>query len=277
MQEIKFNNLIMSNAGTKNSFFISHIEGLESGSVKRQEIEYIDTDGVKFKDIYFEPRIVTVEGYILSDSKYAMLDMKKSIIKAFNPKKQADFYYRINMDQYYAPAYADSLPEFGLRIGWFLPFTIYININGFYLLSPSEINIPIYQVTKNLKTTFELPCVFSNRIAKSVVYNDGDDIINGMFTLIGSKYLENVTISIKNNTTGHQFVIQNFTLEMQEIITIDFENGTCSSNIKGNIITFVSSNSEFFPLILGENEIECDSDDVDLLIKLTFRKKYLGI
>lgn len=277
MKKVIFNGITISDNALENPLFLSHIEGLEAGSVKRNEIEYIDTDGVKFADIFFEPRIVTIEGYIVAQSRHTLLNARRQLLHAFNPKKQAEFYYKRGTETYYALAYADSLPEFGARFGWCLPFTAYININSFYLLSGSEIKTTIFQKTNNLKTTFTLPCVFSYRTSTSTIFNDGDVELYGTVQLICSTDSDSTNIEIKNVTENTVFSIEGYAAEAEEVIVVDFENGTAVSNKKGNIMPYVSAESEFFPIVPGNNDISCTSEDIDLIASIAYRKRYIGV
>ena len=129
----------ITNNNEESPYFISHIEGFAEGEVNKSKTQYIDTDGAEFSDVFFEPRIVTIDGYILAESEEEMIKLKRKLIQAYSPKEEHDLYYTNGAGQYYARALSDSLPKFGVRTRWALPFTLYLNIFGFYILSASNI------------------------------------------------------------------------------------------------------------------------------------------
>lgn len=269
MRSFKFNDITIASYG---SYVLKSADGLESGKPRRKETVYVDTDGSTFEDIFFEPRIPTISGWIMADSEYEMNRLKRNLIKNCNPKNETVLYYNNGTQKYYANVFPDELPQFGARVKWVLPFILYFNIYNFYWQSSNEIIQNIYKRADLVGNQFTLPAMFTSRTNKATIVNDGDEETFGIYTIICNQPIESLKLS--NNTTG-KFVQFNYDMQIGETVTIDNEKHKITSSINGDIINNVSSDTSFFGLVCGSNEIECIATGVTVV--LNYRNKYLGV
>ena len=261
-------------SGTRKGYLLTERPNTETGSVTQNIHNYVDMDGAEYSDIFFAPRTFEIKGAILFDNTAEKLALKRKLIAECNPKAKINLSYFNGREYYCAPAIAMALPEFGEEMNGVLPFMISICLPGFYWLSANEIKNNIYKRTNTLKSPFILPMVFSERINQARINNNGEVATYPIFNITCNEDIGATGITIKNNTTQKHITID-YAAEQGETITVNHEEATVTSSTNGNIIKYVTADSDFFTLEPGLNEIE--SMIPGATVTSLHRCRYLGV
>ena len=272
MRWFKIGNVTISSSG---KYLLHKYDAVSAGSVRRNESTYVNADGSIFSDVNFEPRVFQIDGHIMAESEREMNRLKHQLIQELNPKKEFEIKYFDGEKIYKANAISDSLPDFGERIKWVLPLSIYINIYGFYWNGNENRSEYVFRLTDNIHGTFELPMIISTKMNKTNIYNGGEVESFPTFIIQCQESGSNVEISIQNQTTHKELkIIKDITTG--ESITVDMEKCKVTSNLDGNIIQLISIDSDFFELVPKLNQIEvlCAKS---IVAKCTFSERYLGV
>lgn len=268
MKRVKIGNIMIDNG----VYTLSSVSGMDAGSASRNEKNYVDTDGAKIDDVYFQPRTIEINGYIFADNVAWYSKLKKDLLKGCNPKKEYDLYYFDGHAKYYAKVRPDQLPSITPINFCNAQFTLYLIMESFYWLSESDIISNVFVREDKLKGTYTLPTIFTERISKAIVKNDGDVEIWPTFEITCESSVSEIII--KNNENG-DFVKITKSLTAGEKITIDNENKTIISDKQGNLINFITKESDFICIYPGASEIECEANNVSVLC--LHRNRYLGV
>lgn len=268
MKRVKIGNIMIDSG----CYTLSGVVGADAGNVTGNEKNYIDTDGAITTDVYFQPRTIEINGYILADNVAWYSRLKQDLLRGCNPKKKYDLYYFNGHKKYYAEVRPDQLPSITPINFCNAQFTLYLVIDGFYWLSESEIISTVFMRTDKVKGTFTLPMVLTQRISKANVYNDGDVEIFPTFEIMCESSVSELLI--KNNVTG-AFIKIAKALTSGEKVVIDNENKTVISDQQGNLINYVTKESDFFSVQPGAEEIECVANNVSVIC--LHRNRYLGV
>lgn len=130
---------------------------------------------------------------------------------------------------------------------------------------------------------FMMPCLFSKRVNRCLIYNRGDFRTEPVFTIYNILKEEKTTseqegIELINHTTGQHLLLECNT-EFGETITIDIPGRSIMSSLKGNLSAILSENSFLsnFWLESGVNDLEAINYNTgeSLDIKLSFENQYL--
>ncbi len=167
----------------------------------------------------------------------------------------------------------------------FYRFALQFLADSPYFSDCEETYIPIFSRINKVKTTFTLPCVFTERICRVTVHNSGDIAVFPAIFVRGASSAENLAalqseehgVLITNQTSGGKIHLKH-TVRCGETVTIDVKNRKIRSDIAGNITNKISDDtvlSSFF-LGLGDNVISVDNYDTDteLSAQLTFKNEY---
>jgi hypothetical protein len=134
---------------------------------------------------------------------------------------------------------------------------------------------------KNLVTdTFTLPCVFTELLQESTVYNNGDKYVYPIIR-ISSNYspsISDAVLSIINHTTEARIDI-NHTMQNGETVTLNLATRQITSDIAGKITMHISDDtvlSGFF-LDVGENRLSFETSDTaqPLTAEIIYNKIYI--
>ena len=133
----------------------------------------------------------------------------------------------------------------------------------------------MFEVVSNLSTTFTLPIVFSERTNTVDIQNLGDVDSPCVLEIVFEESKTDATIKVENVTTEKSITIE-CDVTVGEVITVDTEKSTITSSVQGNIMKFITADSDFFLLKKGLNSIEVTCDAI-LVISATYRYRYLGV
>lgn len=243
-----------------NQYMITKIEGLNEGGVNWQEYTYIDTDGAEYDNGLYDPRTVTISGYIRANGKNALHSNRAKLTQIINGKNKGILHYKTGSRQYFTEAIPE-LPEFGSPIQNFMPFVIYFKLYRFYWKEESGNMRDIWKREGKIKSVFSFPLVMTVRTNESTLYNGGDVAapiiirIYGGLTSAASTLSIDMGLTIVNKTTG-KYIELEYDISKNEVITIDTDKATVISSINGNILHKMTEQSTFFKLQCGENVIE---------------------
>ena len=241
-------------------YMITKIEGLNEGGVSWQEYTYIDTDGAEYDNGLYEPRTLTVTGYIRANDRNALHSSRAGLTRIINGKNKGILHYKTGGRQYFTEAIPE-LPEFGSPIQNFMPFVIYFKLYRFYWKEESGNMRDIWKREGKIKSVFSFPLVMTVRTNESTLYNGGDVAapiiirIYGGLTSAASTLSIDMGLTIVNKTTG-KYIELEYDISKNEVITIDTDKATVISSINGNILHKMTEQSTFFKLQCGENVIE---------------------
>lgn len=269
---IKFKGLKI---GKNNEYLLSSIQGIEAGTVTSNNKDYIDTDGGKRSDVFYEMRPFTVVGYILADSADMAEKRRRTLSNSCSPKNPFELTYFNGVNKFAAQCFTDGLPMFEKINSKTFKFTVNFTIPGFYW---NDVNFIHKNITAKedlvINGEFRLPMVFTKMYNSAKVTNRGDVETYPVITVISTADSEKVSLKLNNDTTGKSLGI-NYKLSKGEVITFDNDKGTITSNINGNIYNSLIIESDFWPLKTGDNVISCLNENVQVNIK--FKNKYEGV
>lgn len=271
MRYFKFNGITIS---PESEYMLTATTGADGGTVTRRETHYVDVDGMSIDDVLFEPRVIDIEGFIMSDNIYKFNNLKRNLITACNPKEKFTLTYFNGETKYVADVQPDQLPVFTKIKPMACEFVIYLNMYNFYWGSESDIVKSIFRRTDKVNGSFNLPCVFTERTTKANCINNGDATTFARIEAVCQSSPSFNEITIKNNTTSETFAIS-YTPDVGETIVIDMENRKVTSSIHGNIIKHVNSSSTWLRLEKGENEIEAVCPG--MMVTSYHRNRFLGV
>ena len=138
-------------------------------------------------------------------------------------------------------------------------FTVQLQADYPYFTEFNQRTIALYSQRNLVTDTFTLPCVFTERISRKIIYNNGDKYVYPklIITNVGSTSDETGKITIENHTTGAKITVE-YTPSNGEIITVDTSMRRLYSNISGSITNNISDDTDLssFYFDIGENDIE---------------------
>ena len=267
----KFKNIKIARYG---EYVLTGVSNLETGTAERRKINYIDTDGSSYDDIWYNERPFEISGMIYALDEKTMVRLKRKLIQACSLKESFRLKYFNREKTYSAECYFDKLPTFEKRQEWYLPFKLYLTIPGFYWQSEYESKLSLFEYEDNVTDTFTLPCVFTDVKNQMRILNSGDVETYPTFIVKHENDVEDGRIIVINETSGKTITL-NYKTSSGETITIDTSQQTAMSNINGNITGNVDINTDFFCLLKGINDIKCISPGNTVAIR--FYKNYLGV
>ena len=275
MSYVKIGNFKISSASKRVMF--RGVTDSASGSVSRKETKYAGYDGAEYSDITLNPRMIAVNGTLFGNSVEDVKKLQNDLLTACNPLEEAQIYYHNGDREYYATAYPSSLPTFSKLNNHTYQFIAYLDLNAFWWLSPSEINEGVFVRENNIKGSLSLPQAFTTRKQGADIYNNGA-VATPLDIDISIHEAFSETLVIRNATYDLSVIIEDYTFTKGEIITINMgtsDDYTITSSINGNIVKYLSEESEFFHLEKGYNRLECDHAGISVVAR--YRERFLGV
>lgn len=161
----------------------------------------------------------------------------------------------------------------------FKSFVLQVESDNPFFFGDSPSVCSVFSREKLLKTTFTLPCVFSERHMEAAVINGGDVECEPVLTISkpsGTEALESGVLSILNGATGKKVTLEHI-MQPGEVVTVNIPERTVVSNLAGNIINEISDDTVLgeFVLLTGSNPLSCASGDASLSVLCEFETLYL--
>lgn len=269
--------------GLHSAFVLSSTEGFSDGNFSRNVLEFIDTDGVSLNGGYYEPRTVTVKGFIRAKDERTMTYYKQKLTSFLDCREEGILEYENGARAYQSVAVPDGLPVFGTPMQGMVSFVAYFMIPGFYWQELPMCQRDILNTEANLIFPFTFPGPFSIVTTRGNVVNSGPlptpckihirGTLSSFSTFSLSQGLE-----ILNHTTKTRLLI-NYDITEDEEIIIDTAEPYIESSLSGNILNKIDfGESGDYPdyktdiamkLAPGANDIECINYNPSHLIRAT--------
>lgn len=255
-------------------YMYTSVTGLNDGTITRQSNQYANMDGVEYTESLYEPRFVTVSGYIRANNREEVLKLRQNMVNILNGKDAGRLVYCTGNHKYFAEAIPD-LPVFGNLIQNILPFTLYFNLPKFYWMDAKEAKEYILNIEPSLIFPVTFPTAFSSVTNRKTVVNSGQTGADMVITITCVNDTDGV-ITISNNTTGKYIKISH-NMVRGEVITIDTAKYAVISNVSGNILHKVSD-GDFFKLACGANDLQVSGVyGGDVSAAVLFNNSYVGV
>lgn len=263
---------------TKSGYLLSALPNTTVGTMKYKKTEYIDTDGAEYTEMLYQPRTLTVNGYIMARSNSEYRNHKKILLRELNSKELQAMEFFDGEDKYIAKVFVDGTVNIGKEINRMVaPFSFNLIIPDFFFKAKNATVQALYSRKDLIKGSFDIPkegLVFTLRTNKAVILNNGGVETYPMLKL---KCVEEKTekgVEIHNNTTG-EYIKLNYQLTVGEVVSIDCEHIAVNSSINGNIINTVTPDSTFFRYKKGNTEVEVKTNGVTVMS--SFNELYTGV
>lgn len=258
--------------GSNRETRIIEVDGVGLAPKTRNTVNYAGIVGQNKLSETVNARTITIKGDIKSSSPQNILTR---MIRILN--NSGTLILRVGSKRRCISAECTNF-DISDRNSAYQPFILQFICDYPYFSDITQTNIYIFEVEKRLKTTFTLPCVFSERIIKQDIYNSGDVICEPIFeitALTGSEKSGNITIE---NTTTAQQITLNYTLSEGEVITVDIENRKITSDKNADIIYSLDDDSYLsdFWLEKGSNVISVtNGSGGEISVICKFCNKYI--
>ena len=248
---------------------VTDIDGLYPLERTFNTVSYADIDGEDSISSSVRGRTVTVGGDIKILNKQFLRNMLKVLDKPgelymdFGDKKRK----LVCRNAHFTP---------GERNSRYIRFVIVFSSDMPYFYGFDEETEYIRKRQDNVGMNFVLPCVFTTRVTENNIVVNGDVECEPVFEISCIK--ENTMpeeehgISVINETTGESIKLCIYLLQ-DEIIEIDVENRKIKSNMRGNMIKYISEDTFLhrFKLAQGINHIKIISENGDEQINVVCR------
>lgn len=268
-----FGTVVMLGEGN-NGFSICETDGLNILGKERNLIHFHNKDGYEESDSFWGQRIISISGDIKS-TDYAIL---KNAVKVFSLPGILTLFtdygsYEITVN--------DTVFKTTQKNSMYKTYCAQFTCDFPHFSDCTDIFSGVYSRTDNITPETFLPAVFSSRTCGGIVKNSGNVAIEPQIIIKSlAEAPEDGFITIENKTTGKKIII-NYKLSADEIITADIPNRTVTSNINGDITSYLSPESYLcdITLICGENNIDVLASDGNrnCEIYVVYRNLYTGV
>ena len=268
----------------KNNYGLLLLEGIDSGEVSLGMNENVLFDGSILSNRRLTHRNIVLEAEFKGNEK---LEERKRVIKFFNLHHNAFFYIKYGNDEYKIPYVVEEFKAPIPNVNY--PFRFYVSLicpDPFFSdVQNSDIAIVEWKKALSfpLKISMKRGFVFGRKkdMTETNVYNKGD-VATG-FIITFSSTGEVVDPHIINVSTREKIEVKKTMMqgEMFIVNTNPGQKGVEMINSKdgNNGYRFLSNDSEFFQLAIGDNIIKFGAKQGinNLKVGLQFTNKYLGV
>lgn len=249
---LKFENnlgIIEMSGGGDDLIRVTSIGGLGVPAYERRTYASYDFDGAVESMRRLSVRTITVGGDITGGISEAVRLTKILSRPCKMTIYGSDFEREINV--------AACEPRLEQKNKSFVKFALSLTCDDpyFYDAVPTEVGLYVRQKLISSDTT--LPAMFSQRTNSASINIRGDRDIEPIITILGKRNSTETEgkIVIENKVTGAVFTLQ-YVPEDEEIITIDVSKRTITSDINGNLISYITDDSYLSDLVIGDEGAE---------------------
>lgn len=247
---------------------ITDIDGLYPLERTFNTVKYADIDGEDTISSSVSGRNVTVGGDIKISNKQFLRDMLKVLDKPgelymdFGEKKRK----LVCRSSHFTP---------GERNSKYMRFVIVFSSDMPYFYGFDEEREYIRKREDVVSKSFVLPCVVTTRRTENDIIVNGDVESEPIFEITCIKPASEQGaggITVLNETSGEAIKLCLYFLQ-DEVIEVDIENRKITSNMRGNMIKYISDDTFLhkFKLQQGANHIKVISDNADEQINAVCR------
>lgn len=247
--------------------------------------KYPNTDGEEVGEILYEPRSISISGYIRAERAAELEKLRYKLVKAFDGKTFGRLRYTNGSNDFYADVKAEKQPSFGTAMGNMQTFIIYLKIHDFYWKKYrhryADINTVLSTRRDLIRGSFILPCVWTEIFNRKIVVNSGDVETGMTITIKGKSDTDNqeMGVDIVNHSTGKHLKIKYDCLK-DDVLIIDSKNYMVYlNNEKALQLVDETAESDFFGLQAGQNDIEIVNNrtDNEIEVSLGFTEMYRSV
>ncbi|WP_409229105.1 phage tail family protein [Gudongella sp. SC589] len=266
--------------GNDGPFVLTKIEGTGAVNIDIQSSKSPYQDGISYHGNTLEPRPLSIEVMILAGTIEEMMNHRRTISRAFNPKlNEGTLIYKIGGLKREIKAISELAPVFPDAED----FKDVMQPGLIQLFAPNPFWLDEYETSEEIVTwiggmrfPLRLPTTFSKKGPKKInIINNGDVVTPVKVEFKGPATNPRIT----NHTTG-EYIQVNRTLLQDDVlvITTDFGNKRVEIN-ENNVFNWIDLGSKFWQLEAGDNIVEYTSDDEieSAQVKISYRNRYLGI
>lgn len=246
--KIIFNSITFENRPT-----ILHDNTVGLGTPPAQSVtqKTIYQDGSKFLRSFYDNRKITFMFTVTAASNAAMNTVKNNLYNKLNPK-QGELEMTVELNQtLYITAVCDGIvPLSGESRGnYWQTYQISFTCHDpfFHDAESSQLFTPF---TGGFSFPFSFPFSLGTPAASQTLTNAGDTSTPVRIVLVGS--LKEAII--KNETTEESIYLTE-DIDPGETVTIDTRLKTVTSSVKGNVFSYISSDTTFWELQPGNNTV----------------------
>lgn len=234
---------VAMSGGGDDGFRITKIGGLGVQAYERRTLNSYDFDGAVESARRFPQRNITIGGDV-KGGRAAVLDMARILSEPCRMVISCeDFEREINV--------TSCETELADQNRAYTRFALSLTCDDPYFYDATETREGLYVRTKLITSDTVLPAVFSTRTDSAEIIVRGDREIEPTIVILGSERgsEEDGYIVIENTKAGTKFTFE-YVPEEDELITIDVASRTITSDINGNIISYISDDSFLSDLVI---------------------------
>ncbi len=232
--------------GGDNNIRISAVEGLCVPPYERRSYTSFDFDGAVESGRHMTRRTIAVGGDMKANAREAA-----DVIKIFSePGKLKiltnDFEREINV--------AACEAEYANKYNGYVKFALSLICDDPYFYDAEETRLGLYVREKLIDSTSVFPLMFSRRTTSASIAVQSDREVEPTIIILGGQRNGDGEgrIVIENILTGALFTL-NYVPEEDEMITLDIKERTITSNLNGNLISYITDDSFMSDLVIGKN------------------------
>lgn len=260
--------------GGKRGFNIISISGLSLPESNVNTVRYPNIAGQTVTNSTPMERYITISGDVYDDNS-------KNITNASKVFSMPGIMYITTYGKTKKIHCRTVSFDIGNKKGSYIPFTVQFCADNPYFQDIYETKVYISKREGKLSSPFVLGCLFSERLIKSNVVNSGDVAIEPVFEISSKKArLCPEGITIKNTTNGASITLVTDILA-DEKITVDVKNREIKSNLRGNILFCLKTDTSIsrFSLDPGVSmvEISAPGSSGELLSVCRYNSNYVSI
>ena len=248
--------------------------GVNEGTVDRQRVTYLDTDGAEFQDDLYQERTVTVDGFFAGRNQKELETLRERLVRVCNGKNRGRLVFYCKNKKYITEAIAE-LPEFGERVGMVQPFSCSFLAYRFYWKAFEETKREVVSFIDHITPTFSFPLVFTTKKNEADIYNGGDIPADVTLEITCAETAGTTGVLTITNETGGKSLTLNHNMEAGETIIIRSE----SCEVSGGLMSSLDPSSEFFKLERGNNHIKVTNTNAACVFSCVCRHRdtYVGV
>ncbi|WP_373705866.1 phage tail family protein [Jeotgalibaca porci] len=270
-------------------FLLQSKEGFSSVDNEITSDSVYGQDGKQYIDAKLSVRNLFITGMLLGENKESYFELRRSLIKAFNPKLAGTLTYTNNFGTYQIDVMPELAPSFNESDGgsYYKAFDISLQALDPYWTDKSEIDAEIPMARIEPMLTFPLEITpdfeFAQLIAGDVIeiHNNGDVAVGAVFTInVGGPL---VNPRLYNVLTQEYFALNGtfVTGTKLRISTLRGKKRVEQDDGSGwyNIMTKRKVESKFLQLEKGINylQLQADSGVAFTTSYIRFEPKILGV
>jgi len=273
--------------GNNSPFILTKFEGTGAVNVDIQTQKSPFQDGETYIDNLLEPRSISIEIMILADDTEEMMENRRKLLQAFNPKlgegKLIYEYGKVKREIKAIPELAPVFPDAGDFKDTMQPGLIQLYCPNPFWLDTFIESEEMADWVGGLRFPLQLPMMFAGRSSRqhTVIHNAGDVDTPIVFEFLGPATNPVVT---KVDTGEYIKVNREIAVNEKLIITTEFGNKkvileNIETKERVNAFGWIDLGSTFFQLEPGNNLISysADSGQETARVWIRWRNRYVGV